>query len=139
MHIDFLTGTWLVLVSAVLVELLFYLFVTRRFIANAIKTKAKIVSVQQAQGIRTAVYTPVITFSDLAGKIYTEPAVMTGASSIVRGVSQEGDEINILYNKDNPKIFIMDTFQGRYVYTIKRSAIVLLLVLIIGIAALFFI
>ena len=139
MHIDFLTGTWLVLASAFLVLFLFYFFVTRKFIANSIATKAKIVAVQQTPGLRTSVYTPTITFRDLSGKVYTETAAMAGASSTIRGVSQEGDEINILYNKDNPKIFIMDSMQGRYVYTIKRSALVLLLVLVIGIAALFFI
>ncbi|MBB6108661.1 Protein of unknown function [Mucilaginibacter lappiensis] len=139
MHIDFLTGSSLILVSAFLVELLFYLFVTRKFIANSVKAKAKIVSVQQTQGLRTAVYTPTITFSDLAGNIYTEPAAMAGASSTIRGVSQEGDEINILYNKDNPKIFIMDSWHGKIVFTMMRSGIVLLLILVIGIIALFFI
>jgi len=138
MHIDFLTGGYLVLISAFLVLLLFYLFVTRRFLADSIKTKAKVVSIQQVQGPRTAIYTPTITFSDLSGKVYTEPAAMAGASSTIRGVSQEGDEINILYNKDNPKIFIMDSWHGRVVYTMRRSAIVLLLVLVIGIAALFY-
>ncbi|MGY4385192.1 hypothetical protein ACVWYN_002228 [Pedobacter sp. UYP24] len=78
MHINFLTGGFLILGSAYFVELLFYLFVTRRFIANAIKTKAKIVSIKQTPGLRTSVYTPIVTFNDLKGTIYNEPAAMAG-------------------------------------------------------------
>ncbi len=134
---NILLSIQLLLVSVFLLLFLVYLFVTRRFIAGAIRTNARILSVRRYQATKSSVFIPTISFIDQNGQEITIEANMSGASSILRKTYQTGEEIAILYQPANPRNFITDNLSGKYIYTFKKAAPVVLVLLIGGMIFIF--
>ena len=125
----------LLYVSIILTEVLFYLLVTKKFIANAARTTATVVSSKLYRATKSSVHIPTITFMDESGQAVTAEARLSGVNTQYGQWKKEGDQIIILYDKKNPTNFIADNWRGRLIYTVKRSAITLLIVIVLGILA----
>lgn len=136
-HLNILFIIVLLYIALFITEAMFYILDTRRFIANAIRTTATVVSSKLYRATKSSVHIPTITFTDQEGKLFTVEARLAGISTVLGKWEKAGNEIVILYEKENPQNFIVDSLRGKWTYTFKRSAIVLLIIIAIGIAAIF--
>ncbi|MGQ7856565.1 hypothetical protein ACUN24_20200 [Pedobacter sp. WC2501] len=127
----------LLLVSLFLLFFFVYLFATRRFITGAIRTNAKVLSIKRYQATKSSVFIPTLSFMDQTGQEITIEANMSGASSMFRKTYQANDMIAILYQPSNPKNFITDNLSGRYIYTFKKAAPAVLILIIAGMIFIF--
>lgn len=123
----------IILLTVLSVGFIYYQLVTRKFTATANRATAKIISNKRYQATKSSVFIPTIVFTDQNGQEITLEARLSGASSLSRKAYQPGDELVILYEPSNPKNFIIDSWYGRYVYTFKKAAVAILVVILAGI------
>ncbi|MBB6108647.1 hypothetical protein HDF23_001382 [Mucilaginibacter lappiensis] len=122
----------MMLLTILLVCMIYYQLVTRRFTASAIQATARIISNNRYQATKSSVFIPTIVFTDHNGQEITVDAGMSGASSLWRKTHYTGEELIILYEPSNPKNFIADSWYGRFVYTFKKAAVAILVIILAG-------